>query len=138
MRWRCRASSFSERAAAVLGLLPIPEGLSVEPDLAGIIFFEKVDAAEQRRLSATAAADQGQDLALADGEIDTAQYLHRAKGFAEAANLDHSRSPAKPLSASRSLQPPTDAVDDETHDKVEYRRNREDAIDIERALDDLA
>ena len=65
------------------------------------IFFEEVDAAEQGRLSATAAPNQREDFARANGEVDAAQYLHPTKGFSDAAYLDHSRSPAKPLAASR-------------------------------------
>ena len=75
------------------GLLAVPEQLSVQHDLTGIIFFEEVDAAEQGGLSTTAPPNQREDFTRANGEVDAAQDLHRAKRFSYAANLDHAALP---------------------------------------------
>ncbi len=43
-----------------------------DPDLAGIVRQQPVDAAQQRGLAAAGRADDGDDLALADIELDAA------------------------------------------------------------------
>ena len=59
--------------------------LAVEPDLALVDRHQAVDAAQQRGLAAAGRADDGDDLALADVEIDVAEDLERAVALADAA-----------------------------------------------------
>ena len=49
---------------------------------------QAVDAAQQRGLAASRRADNGDDLALADVEVDIAEHFERAVILAEAAHAD--------------------------------------------------
>ena len=51
--------------------------------------LEAVDAGEQRRLARAGAADDGDHLALVDGQVDALQDLQRAEGFADVFDLNH-------------------------------------------------
>ncbi len=46
------------------------------PAAAGL--FQTIDGADQRRLACAAAADDAENLATLDGQVDAAQRLHRA------------------------------------------------------------
>ena len=54
------------------------DALGANPDLAGIVRQQAVDAAQQRGLAAAGWADNGNDLALADIEVDVAEHFERA------------------------------------------------------------
>ena len=61
------------------------DALVADPDFAGIVRQQSVDAAQQRGLAAAGRADDGDDLALADVEIDVTEHFERAVTLAEAA-----------------------------------------------------
>ena len=65
-----------------------------DPDLAGIVRQQAVDAAQQGRLAAAGRADNGHDLARPDLEIDVAEDLERAVVLAETLNADAGFTPA--------------------------------------------
>ncbi len=56
-------------------------------DLAAVWRIEAEQAGEQRRLAGTVGADEGDDLARADGEIDVMEHFARAVELAQAARL---------------------------------------------------
>ena len=62
--------------------------LVADPDFAGIVRQQAVDAAQQRGLAAAGRADNRDDLALADVEVDVAEYFERAVVLAESADAD--------------------------------------------------
>ena len=64
------------------------DALAADPDLAGIVRHQAVDAAQQRGLAAAGRADDGDDLALADVEVDVAEDFERAVVLAQAAHAD--------------------------------------------------
>jgi hypothetical protein len=66
----------------------LADALIADHDLAGIVRQQAVDAEQQRGLAATGRADNGDDLALADIEVDVAENLERAVMLAKAANAD--------------------------------------------------
>ena len=59
-----------------------------DPDLAGIVRQQAVDAAQQRGLAAARRPDDCDDLALTDVEIDVAEDFERAVVLAQAADAD--------------------------------------------------
>src|SRR5205823_9541578 len=86
-------------APGSVGRALIPEHLAIEPDLALVIFFEEVDAAQQRRLAAATAPDQHHDFAVSHFEVGALEHLEAAERLPQPAYFDHARSRAMPLSA---------------------------------------
>ena len=69
-----------------------------DPDLAGIVRQQAVDAPQERGLAAAGRSDDRDDLALTDVEIDVAEDFERAVVLAQAADADAwlaFRAPAK-------------------------------------------
>ena len=60
---------------------------AVVEDLAARRGLEQVDAAQERRFAGAGGADDGDDVALADGKVDIAQDLVRAEGLAQVPDL---------------------------------------------------
>ena len=60
---------------------------AVVEDLAARRRLEQVDAAQERRFAGAGGADDGDDIALADGKVDIAQDLVRAEGLAQVPDL---------------------------------------------------
>ena len=69
--------------------LDIADQPALDADLARIIGFEEVDAAEQRALARSARPDQADHLGALHVEVDVAQNRQRAEALAEAADRDH-------------------------------------------------
>ena len=65
--------------------------LLADQHLAGVERQETVDAAQQRGLAAARRADDGDDLALADVEIDVAEDFERAVVLAQALDANARR-----------------------------------------------
>jgi hypothetical protein len=63
---------------ALLGQL-----LAVDGDRAGLVGLEPVDRAAQRRLPRPGGADEDDDLALADGEVDVLEDVERSEVFVD-------------------------------------------------------
>jgi hypothetical protein len=63
---------------ALLGQL-----LAVDGDRAGLVGLEPVDRAAQRRLPRAGGADEDDDLALADGEVDVLEDVQVAEVFVD-------------------------------------------------------
>ena len=63
-----------------------------DPDLAGVVRQQTVDAAQQRGLAAAGGPDDGDDLALADIEVDVAEHFERAVALGQAFDAN-ARSP---------------------------------------------
>ena len=64
------------------------EVLAVEPDVARVRGLEQVEAAQEGRLARTRGADDGDDLAGIDGQVDALEYLERAEALAQALDAD--------------------------------------------------
>ena len=62
--------------------------LAVEPDLAGARLLQPGDDAQQRRLAAAGRADEDDELAVRDVEVDVVEHLDRAEGFRDAAEAE--------------------------------------------------
>src|SRR6202035_2497141 len=65
---------------------------SLHQNVAGIIAFETVDAAQDGRLSRAGRTDDANHLALLDRRADALQHLDPAKTLVDVAELDHLRS----------------------------------------------
>ncbi len=76
-----------EFAAALL----VADQLPVDGHRAGVDRLEVVDGAQQRRLARTARAEDRDDLAGRDREVDAAQHLDAAVALVHAADLDEAR-----------------------------------------------
>ena len=63
-----------------------PDGLAIEDDVAALILLEQVDAAQQRRLARAAGADDRDDIALVEVEIDALEHLGRTELLGQPAN----------------------------------------------------
>ena len=68
--------------------------LAAAPDFAAIDRQQAVDAAQQRGLAAARWADDGDDLALAELEVDAAEHFERAVPLGKSADADARRGPA--------------------------------------------
>ena len=64
------------------------DALPIDPDFALVRRDQAVDAAQQRGLAAAGRADDGDDLALADLEIDTAEDFKRPVALGQALHTD--------------------------------------------------
>src|SRR5487761_2795638 len=64
------------------------DALVSDPDFAGIVRQQAVDAAQQRGLAAAGRADDGDDFALGNLEIDIAEDFKRAVTLAQSLNAD--------------------------------------------------
>ena len=64
------------------------DALAVDQDLAAVDRQQAVDAAQQGGLAAARRADNGDDFARSDLEIDVAEHFERAVTFAQATNAD--------------------------------------------------
>ena len=64
------------------------EVLAMEPDMARVRGLEQVEAAQEGRLTRARGADDGDDLAGINGQVDALEYLERAKALAQALNAD--------------------------------------------------
>ena len=62
----------------------VAEKVAVEPDLAAVVFFEEVDAAQERRLARAAGADDRDHVGGQDVEVDAAQDRMGPEGFRQA------------------------------------------------------
>ena len=62
--------------------------LGTNPDLAGVVRQQAVDAAQERGLAAARRSDDRDDLALTDVKIDVAEYFERTVVLAQAADAD--------------------------------------------------
>ena len=60
---------------------------AVVEDLAAAGGLQQVDAPQQRGLAGAGGADDGDDIALLDGEVDVPQNLMGAEGLAQVADL---------------------------------------------------
>ncbi len=60
-----------------------------DADAAAVRGFQEVQAAQQRGLARAAGADDGDDFASGDIQIDTLEYALALEGFAQVANGDH-------------------------------------------------
>ena len=64
------------------------EILAVEPDVARVRGLEQVEAAQEGRLARTRGADDGDDLAGVNGQVDALEHLERAEALAQALDAD--------------------------------------------------
>ena len=62
--------------------------LAVEPDVARVRGLEQVEAAQEGRLTRTRGADDGDDLARIDGQVDALEHLERTEALAQALDAD--------------------------------------------------
>ncbi len=62
--------------------------LALEEDAAGLDRLEQVDAAQEGALAAAARADDGEDLAQVDAEVDAVQHEVVAEALADGLELD--------------------------------------------------
>ena len=62
--------------------------LAVEPDVARVRGLEQIEAAQEGRLARARGADNGDDLAGVNGQVDALEYLERAEALAQALNAD--------------------------------------------------
>ena len=60
----------------------------MEPDMARVRGLEQIEAAQKGRFTRTRSADNGDDLARIDGQVDTLEYLERAEALAQALDAD--------------------------------------------------
>ena len=95
-----------------LGIIDVAE-VALLPliDDAAFVVAVRIDAAQdlhQRRLAGAVLADQRVDLALPDREIDVAQRLHGAEGFADTAHFEQGRHSVSPnmMSSGRDFDDP--------------------------------
>ena len=70
------------------GVGGVPHGLAVHPDDAGVGPLEEVEAAQKGRLARAGGADDGQRLALLEGEGDVFQHLRLPKVFPDAGGFE--------------------------------------------------
>ena len=80
--------------AVLAGL--VADELAFDPDLAFVVSFEEVDAAQQRALARAARSDQTNNLGARELEIDAVEHFQRAKAFGHAANFENRRAHAGP------------------------------------------
>jgi hypothetical protein len=66
----------------------VQQWLAVHRQAAALEYFEPVDAAQQRALARAALADDGDDLAGPDLQVDALEHLVGAIGFAQGCDLD--------------------------------------------------
>lgn len=64
------------------------EVLAMEPDMARVRSLEQVEAAQEGRFARTRGADNGDDLAGVNGQVDALEYLERAEALAQALDAD--------------------------------------------------
>ena len=62
--------------------------LAVEPDVARVRGLEQVEATQEGRLARARGADNGDDLAGVNGQVDALEYLERAEALAQALDAD--------------------------------------------------
>ncbi len=76
-------------AANLVDLLKIVrEFLAIDDDLAALVFFQPIDAADQRRLAGTGRTADDDPLAAHDLEVDVAQNVEVAIPLVHANDLD--------------------------------------------------
>ena len=85
-----RAAHLAQLAARHLAAAGrgVADQLPVDGDLAGIIFLEEVDAAQQRGLARAGRPDQARHLARLDGQVNFLQRLEGAVELGDLADLD--------------------------------------------------
>ena len=64
------------------------DALVADPDFAGIVRQQAVDATQQRGLAAAGRPDDGDDFTLGDVEIDVAEYFERAVTLGQPLDAD--------------------------------------------------
>ena len=64
----------------------VADGLAVEDDVAALILFQQVDAAQQRRLARAAGADDRDDVAPVEIEVDALEHVDGAEPLGQAAD----------------------------------------------------
>ena len=64
------------------------EVLAVEPDVARVRGLEQVEAAQESRLARARGADNGDDLAGVNGQVNALEHLERAEALAQALDAD--------------------------------------------------
>ena len=76
-------------------------GDAVDRDRALGDALKRVDAVKQRRLARPRRADDAQDLAILDCEVDPLQHMQRSEIFMQSFDLDHAFQLASNLAAAR-------------------------------------
>ncbi len=67
--------------------LVVPDGFAVEHDLPALKLFEHVHATQQRGLARATGADQRDDVAALQSQVDALEHFQRAVLFMQAANV---------------------------------------------------
>jgi hypothetical protein len=73
----------------LVALLPVADQLAVDVEPAGVDLLQVVDAPQERRLAGAGGADEAEDLALLDLEVDALEDLDVAEGLVDALGLHH-------------------------------------------------
>ena len=73
----------------LVAVLAVADELAVDEQAARIDLLEVVDAAKERALARARRAEQADDLARADLEVDALEYLVSAEGLVHLLRFDH-------------------------------------------------
>ena len=89
MSRRWAATSLSLQLVELAALLAVADQLAVDGQPAGVDLLQVVDAPQERGLAGAGRADQADDLARGDLQVDALEHLERAEGLVDAFGLHH-------------------------------------------------
>jgi hypothetical protein len=79
---------FAVELAPAGSVAAVADQCIVEQHLAGLVFLEEIETAQQRRLARATRPDDGHDLAALDLEADAAQHFELTEAFVQTTHLD--------------------------------------------------